>query len=114
MDYVLTNNIIEERNANRNYVSRLRPERSALDRLAILTYSCKGNLKIGWKLQMTIACYAKCNVKHFYLHRTLRSGALFGLCPPHLSCSTATFAALQLLIQRSIQQAAGIRRVFHL
>ena len=83
MDYVLTNNIIEERNANRNYVSRLRPERSALDRLAILTYSCKGNLKIGWKLQMTIACYAKCNLKHFTCIEHF-VGALFGLCPPHL------------------------------
>ena len=65
-------------------------------------------LKIGWKLQMTIDCYANCNLKllnwieHFV-------GALFGLSPPHLSCSTATFAALQLVIQRRIEQAAVIR-----
>ena len=37
-------------------------------------------------------------------------GALFGLCPPHLSCSTATFAVLRLLTQSSKQQRAGVRR----
>ena len=40
-------------------------------------------------------------------------GALFGLCPPRLSCSTATFAALQLLTQTSVQQRAGIRSAFN-
>ena len=89
------------------YIRGLRPERSALDRSAILTCSCEGNLKIAWKLQMTIACYAKCNVKHLTCIEHF-VGAFFGLCASHLSCSTETFAALQLLIQRSIQQAAGI------
>ena len=47
---------------------------------------------------MTIASYEKCNFKHF----TCIGNIGFG--PPHVSCSTATFAALQLLTQRNIQE----------